>query len=221
MTQEIQSYEAHITIEPVFGERFDQFERCCAPYKFRPAELLMQKQRAVTPERSNKDSFCTGHSKDYKDIYIRTCQLVTDLKESGFDVWRYKIEGIVLDVRTPPLVKIKDDFDMLIEAALQSDFYIDFSANGDKVREEMKGRGAEHIKYNRAVVLHRIREKGKRHSYIRLEDRPNGTLEWSMQTDWSRYHPTKPHLSFKGQDPKEFLMRLPEIVNFVVIDDPA
>ncbi len=104
----ISSYEAHVTIEPVFGERFDEFERCCKPYKFKPAELLLQKARLATPERSNKDSFCTGHGKDYDEILQRTNDLVGTLKAAGFEVWRHKIEGIVLDVRTPPLVKIKN-----------------------------------------------------------------------------------------------------------------
>ena len=107
MTPEIHSFEAHITIEPVFGDRFDKFEKCCLPYKFRPAELLLQKQRDITPERSNKDSFCTGHSKYYADILDRTQRLVADLKLEGFQVWRHKIEGIVLDIRTPPLVRIQ------------------------------------------------------------------------------------------------------------------
>jgi hypothetical protein len=104
---EVQSFESHITIEPVFGERFDLFERCCVPYKFRPAELLLQKQREATATRSTKDSFCTGHSKTYVDLLDRTERLVADLKACGFEVWRYKIEGIVLDVRTPPLIKLK------------------------------------------------------------------------------------------------------------------
>ena len=103
----VMSFEAHITIEPVFGERFDKFEHCCNPYKFKPAELLLQKSRQSTPQRSNKDSFCTGHGKDYAEILQRTTDLVDTLKAAGFEVWRYKIEGIVLDVRTPPLVRIK------------------------------------------------------------------------------------------------------------------
>jgi len=103
----IKSYEAHVTIEPVFGERFDLFEQCATVYKFRPAELLLMKQRESTPIRSNKDSFCTGHSKTYIDLLERTESLVADLKSNGFDVWRYKIEGIVLDVHTPPLIKIR------------------------------------------------------------------------------------------------------------------
>jgi hypothetical protein len=102
----IHSFESHITIEPVFGTRFQQFEQCCASYKFRPAELLLQKQRETTPERSSKDSLCTGHSKRYEDILERTERLVGDLKECGFEVWRYKIEGIVLDVRKEPLVTL-------------------------------------------------------------------------------------------------------------------
>lgn len=100
------SYESHITIEPVFGERFEQFERCCTPHKFKPAELLLQKQRAASPTRSNKDSFCTGHGKDYGEVYHRTLKLVADLKECGFDVWRFKIEGIMTDVKMPRLVRI-------------------------------------------------------------------------------------------------------------------
>ena len=32
----ITSYEAHITIEPVFGQRFKDFEEICAIHKFRP-----------------------------------------------------------------------------------------------------------------------------------------------------------------------------------------
>lgn len=108
MTPKISSYEAHVTIEPVFGDRFDVFERICTPYKFKPAELLMMKNRAITAERSNKDSFCTGHGKEYSEILQRTNDLVSSLKLAGFDVWRYKIEAIVLDVRTPPLVRIKN-----------------------------------------------------------------------------------------------------------------
>jgi hypothetical protein len=106
MHPEITSYESHITIEPVFGERFYLFEQLCAPYKFRPAELLLQKAREATPQRSNKDSFCTGHSKTFDDLQSRTINLVTCLKEHGFEVWRYKIEGMLVDERTPPLVKI-------------------------------------------------------------------------------------------------------------------
>jgi len=102
------SYEAHITIEPVFGERFERFEEISTPYGFRPAELLLQKQRLETPIRSNKDSFCTGHGKEYEELLVRTTGLVRHLKDDGFQVWRHKIEGIVLDVRTPPLVKIQE-----------------------------------------------------------------------------------------------------------------
>lgn len=107
LTPEISSYEGHITIEPVFGDRFLQFEEITARYRFRPAELLLWKQREATPLRSNKDSFCTSHSRSYADLLQRTNALVDDLECNGFDVWRHKIEGILLDVRTPPLVNIQ------------------------------------------------------------------------------------------------------------------
>ena len=100
------SYEAHVTIEPVFGDRFKFFERLCMEYSFRPAELLLQKQRLATPARSDKDSFCTGHGKEYKELETRLMELVERLKYHDFQVWRYKIEGILLDVRETRLVQI-------------------------------------------------------------------------------------------------------------------
>jgi hypothetical protein len=101
-------FECHITIEPVFGERFLKFEELCSPYKFRPAELLMQKSRTETPLRSSKDSFATSHGKDYFELKSRMDGLVAILKHNGFDVWRTKIEGILYDNRTPPLIRIKN-----------------------------------------------------------------------------------------------------------------
>lgn len=100
------SYEAHITIEPVFGDRFDTFEALSSLYKFKPAELLLQKTRTETPFRSNKDSFCTGHSKTYEDLYARMSDLVSVLKGRGFSVWRAKIEGILFDQKYERLVNI-------------------------------------------------------------------------------------------------------------------
>jgi hypothetical protein len=59
----------------------------------------MQKRAEDTPERSAKDSFCTGHSQDYKEIEERMIKLVEALQRWGFEVWRYKIEDCVLDSR--------------------------------------------------------------------------------------------------------------------------
>ena len=101
-------FEAHVTIEPVFGARFHEFELCCAFRRFKPAELLLQKQRNETPIRSSKDSFCTGHGTDYNEIFTRTSELVKELKSAGFSVWRYKIEGIVLDIKMDRLVNINE-----------------------------------------------------------------------------------------------------------------
>lgn len=96
-SMETKYFESHITIEPVFGHRFDSFQMCCAEFNFKVATLLMQKNRTETEQRSNKDSFCTGHSKTYDDIHERMMGLVHYLTENGFEVWRYKIEAILLD----------------------------------------------------------------------------------------------------------------------------
>lgn len=104
----IKSFESHITIEPVFDERFDLFNQLCSAHNFKPAHLLMLKSRQDTAIRSNKDSFCTGHGKDYEEIYARTLRLVEDLRDCGFQVWRYKIEGIVIDQHFPRLQQIEN-----------------------------------------------------------------------------------------------------------------
>lgn len=90
-------YESHITIEPIFGERLDHFTRICEKYVFTPAKLFMQKERDVVPERSDKDTFCTGKSNDFALIKNRTILLVDVLRAEKFKVWRYKIEAILID----------------------------------------------------------------------------------------------------------------------------
>lgn len=90
-------FEAHITAEPVFGERLEQFKTVCGNWLFRVADLLMQKREQDIPERSKYDTFCTGRSSNYSELLFRTVELIKALKESGFKVWRYKIESTVID----------------------------------------------------------------------------------------------------------------------------
>lgn len=92
-------YEAHVTVEPVFEERLEQFKIICHDYKFRVANLLMQKRAHDTEERSKNDSFCTGRGISYTDTKKRMLALVDRLEKEGFKVWRYKIESTLLDSR--------------------------------------------------------------------------------------------------------------------------
>jgi len=92
-------FESHITIEPVFEERLVLFRRLCSTYNFRVAELLMQKRKSDTPERSKYDTFCTGHSSTYEDMKTRMLNLLVLLRANNFQIWRYKIEDCVLDSR--------------------------------------------------------------------------------------------------------------------------
>jgi NTP pyrophosphatase (non-canonical NTP hydrolase) len=92
-------YEAHVTIEPVFEERLAHFKEVCHDYKFHVANLLMQKRKNDTEERSKNDSFCTGRGISYTDIKTRMLALVNRLEKEGFKVWRYKIESTLLDSR--------------------------------------------------------------------------------------------------------------------------
>lgn len=90
-------YEAHITIEPVEGAALDTFGWICKRRAFKPAHLVMVKDRKITDERSDRDSFATGHGMTYSQIYDRAVALVQDLREAGFKVWRLKIESILFD----------------------------------------------------------------------------------------------------------------------------
>lgn len=93
-------YEAHITIEPISGTQREYFFAfLCGQVGFKPAHLLMKKSRTATPERSDRDAFCTGHDEDLETILTRTKSLVSQLAAAGFEVWRWKIEEILYDVR--------------------------------------------------------------------------------------------------------------------------
>lgn len=92
-------YECHLTFEPVFDERLTKLEQACKNYKFRVANLVMIKDRKATEERSNRDTFCTGHAPSYEEMYSRMDSLHKEVEALGIKVWRRKIEHIVLDER--------------------------------------------------------------------------------------------------------------------------
>jgi hypothetical protein len=93
-------YEAHVTLEPVFGERLDELTEIAKKHKFRVAELLLKKRADATPERSAEDAFLTGRDVTYSGIYHSMIDVVNDLKRAGFAVWRAKIEAALLDTRS-------------------------------------------------------------------------------------------------------------------------
>ena len=96
---EVLYFEAHVTVEPVFDERLEQLKSIALEHGFRVADLLMKKRREDTPERSQYDTFCTGISKSFADLDVRTKALVEALPSAGFSVWRWKIEGALFDHR--------------------------------------------------------------------------------------------------------------------------
>jgi hypothetical protein len=90
-------FECHITIEPVFDQRLELFHGMSKRHGFHVAELLMQKRFQDTPQRSKLDSFATGRSKDYNDLFARMEELIGSLQANEFEVWRYKIENTLID----------------------------------------------------------------------------------------------------------------------------
>ncbi len=93
-------YEAHVTIEPVFGERLEEAKKLGAFYGFKVGDLLMRKREEDTEERSKNDTFMTGHGTSLTNVTFRVRRLVQMLQMNGFKVWRYKIEDTVMDSRT-------------------------------------------------------------------------------------------------------------------------
>jgi len=93
-------YESHITVEPIEDTvLLDTVKKVSEDFGFRVADLYMVKNRSETPERSNRDTFMTGHGKDFKFIVERTKALCQNLSKLGVKVWRYKIEDTLLDSR--------------------------------------------------------------------------------------------------------------------------
>lgn len=92
-------YEAHITIEPCFGERLVFLKTLCDEHKFRVADLFLQKRQIDLPERSRFDSFATTRSETMPELVLRSNLMVRILQENGFKVYRLKLEETLHDVR--------------------------------------------------------------------------------------------------------------------------
>lgn len=90
-------YEAHVTVEPLFGEDFSKFEAICRKHHFRAAGLFMQKRAEDTPERSKNDSFCTGRHRDMAQLENEMKELIAELRANKIKVWRYKMENTIYD----------------------------------------------------------------------------------------------------------------------------
>jgi hypothetical protein len=103
-------YEAHVTIEPVFDKLLDKADKLAREYKFRIADLLMQKRAEDTPTRSKHDTFMTGRHASYKVLESRMRNLIETLQADGFTVWRYKIEATVIDSKHVDALAVLTEF---------------------------------------------------------------------------------------------------------------
>ena len=92
-------FEAHVTIEPVFGRGLNLAKAISEKYNFKVAELLMKKRENDTPQRSRCDTFMTGHAKHLDELKGRMVGLIAELRLHGFKVRRAKVENTVMDTR--------------------------------------------------------------------------------------------------------------------------
>jgi len=98
-------FEAHVTIEPLFDDRLDEFKLLAKTKGFHVADLLLKKRAKDTLERSRFDTFATSRGKDFDVLRADTLVLAELAKENGFIVWRYKIENTLEDVRLKEIQK--------------------------------------------------------------------------------------------------------------------
>lgn len=92
-------YECHVTIDPIFGEELELAKSISKQFGFKVAELLMQKRKEDTPERSKYDTFMTGHAKNYEDLCDRMVSLIQKLEAYSFVIRRAKIEDTLFDTK--------------------------------------------------------------------------------------------------------------------------
>lgn len=90
-------YECHITINPVFDEQLERVKLMAESHGFKVATLLLKKREDANEQRSQNDTFMTGHDDDFDNLRKRMSQLIVTLNYHNFKVWRYKIEHILLD----------------------------------------------------------------------------------------------------------------------------
>lgn len=106
---DIPYYEAHVTIEPVFDDRLVHAAAVAQTHVFRIADLLMQKRTEHTVERSKYDTFMTGRHVSYAVLQERMINLVRDLRQQGYKVWRYKIESTIIDSKLDDALNLLDE----------------------------------------------------------------------------------------------------------------
>lgn len=88
-------YEAHVTLPPETGDRFEVFKIICVNNGFKPANLLMSKSGKLEP--SNLDMFCTAKDETLLGIQVKLNAILKDLHASGFVVKRSKLEYTLSD----------------------------------------------------------------------------------------------------------------------------
>ena len=88
-------YECHVTIEPVFGERLEFLKKLAETYTFRVANLVMLGKDFP----NQKDSFCSARHSRLETLRELMLLFVHAAKETGFKVFRYKLEATLFDTK--------------------------------------------------------------------------------------------------------------------------
>ncbi len=92
-------FEAHVTVEPVFGERLEEMRAVGLHFEFRVASLIMRRTAEETGESSRDDTFASARGESLHDISDRTRGFCEALRYRGFRILRAKVEDTVWDTR--------------------------------------------------------------------------------------------------------------------------
>jgi len=99
------TYESHVTVNPPASENERKtLEEFAINHQFRLSRLFMQKDMPST-----EDAFMTGHGTCYEDIILRTAALVSEMRDSGYVVRRYKIEQTLVDSKVCDSMRLLND----------------------------------------------------------------------------------------------------------------
>lgn len=90
-------FEAHVTLDPVFGNTREHAADIAKRHGFKLADLIMRKREGGPSVPHAEDTFMTARSVTWEDIRVRTIRVVEALRDSGFSVRRYKVENTLVD----------------------------------------------------------------------------------------------------------------------------
>lgn len=92
-------FEAHITLAPETGVKYDLLGHLADSMLFRVSKLYLKNSDGSVGAPWRDDIFISTREKNFNTIVGLVDLMIEKLREAGFTVRRYKIENILVDVK--------------------------------------------------------------------------------------------------------------------------